>query len=270
MNNESVSDDTEKELPETTNTNTKKSTQGSPDETTNCLCKYCDKTFDSIKKLRKHECPYLKNCPTKNFLCRICNKELSKKSFQYHMSTHNSQESLECNVCKKQFKNERLLTLHLTIHSLNKPHPCEHCPARFLTKQQLVRHMAKHGIPPPLYKCDFCNKTFSYKHYLTLHLNMHSGNSFKCEKCEKAFERKDYLKEHYLTAHSNQKNFICEHCNKSFALKKYLRRHKTIHATDNKDDYVCQVCKKFLSGQKQLENHLMLHTGESNYLEKLI
>lgn len=229
-------------------------------------CKYCDSLFESAKKLKKHDCPYLINGSSKDFLCRFCNKSLSKKSFQYHMSTHNSPEdSIGCEVCQKKFKNSRLLSLHSTIHSGKKPHKCEHCEDKsFLTKQQLVRHMAIHGIPAPLYNCDLCSKTFSYKHYLTLHLNMHSGNPiFKCKDCKRAFERKDYLKEHYMTAHSDQKNYSCEICMKSFKLKKYLKRHQTIHETGNRNVFICHICMKSLSGQKQLENHLMLHTGKT-------
>lgn len=243
-------------------------------------CKYCDVIYKTLKKLKKHNCPFQVISNPNVYVCKFCNKQLSKKSFDYHKSTHSSSEiKVICDYCNKEFNNLRLLSLHQTVHTgLNlkslsiftklhniflgtKPYKCEHCEYSALTRQQLVRHMASHGVPAPTYNCQICQKEFSYKHYLTLHERMHNNTSFQCNLCNRHFERKDYLKEHYITAHADgQKNFKCNVCQKEFALNKYLKRHLTIHEEKSKT-YECNICGKLLSHKKQLENHVMVHTN---------
>lgn len=68
-------------------------------------CKYCENYFKTKEMLRKHfdNCKYLQ-CDKRNYICRICNKELSKKTFSNHLH-----ESLECQYCFKSFVNPRNL-----------------------------------------------------------------------------------------------------------------------------------------------------------------
>lgn len=70
-------------------------------------CKYCDTVFSSKNEQTEHECKYL-NCNPKNFICRICGKELSKKTFSNHLH-----ETLDCQYCGKQFVNPRNMKAHI-------------------------------------------------------------------------------------------------------------------------------------------------------------
>lgn len=47
-------------------------------------CKYCDTQFSLRRELIAHMCKLLK-CNLKNFICRFCKKEISKKNFSEHM-----------------------------------------------------------------------------------------------------------------------------------------------------------------------------------------
>lgn len=74
-------------------------------------CKYCDTIFKSKDTLKMHFCQYLQ-CDPKNFICRVCGKELSKKTFSNHLH-----ETLSCQYCGKDFVNPRNLKVHLqTFH----------------------------------------------------------------------------------------------------------------------------------------------------------
>lgn len=78
-------------------------------------CKYCDTVFVSRESLKMHLCKYL-CCDPKNFICRICNKELSKKTFSNHLH-----ETLDCQYCGKKFVNPRNMKIHIkNIHSNEK------------------------------------------------------------------------------------------------------------------------------------------------------
>lgn len=70
-------------------------------------CKYCDTIFKSKDSLKMHVCVYLQ-CDPKNFICRICTKELSKKTFSNHLH-----ETLDCQYCGKVFVNPRNLKTHI-------------------------------------------------------------------------------------------------------------------------------------------------------------
>lgn len=70
-------------------------------------CKYCDTIFRSKDTLKMHVCKYL-DCHPKNFICRICKKELSKKTFSNHLH-----ETLDCQYCGKKFVNPRNMRMHI-------------------------------------------------------------------------------------------------------------------------------------------------------------
>ena len=70
-------------------------------------CKYCDSYFESREDKSLHSCEYLR-CDPKNFICRICNKELSKNTFSNHLH-----ETLDCPYCGKQFVNPRNMKAHI-------------------------------------------------------------------------------------------------------------------------------------------------------------
>lgn len=105
----------------TSTTKTKKTSKKSSDETSRksfwshkmrnlsgkIACKYCDTIFKSKEAQAEHSCKYLQ-CDPKNFICRICNKELSKKTFSNHLH-----ETLDCQYCNKKFVNPRNMKAHI-------------------------------------------------------------------------------------------------------------------------------------------------------------
>jgi hypothetical protein len=70
-------------------------------------CKYCDTIFKSKEAQAEHNCKYLQ-CDPRNFICRICDKELSKKTFSNHLH-----ETLDCQYCNKKFVNPRNMKAHI-------------------------------------------------------------------------------------------------------------------------------------------------------------
>lgn len=78
-------------------------------------CKYCDTIFRSKESFKMHSCVYLQ-CNPRNFICRICNKELSKKTFSNHLH-----ETTDCQYCGKSFVNPRNLKTHVkSMHKYEK------------------------------------------------------------------------------------------------------------------------------------------------------
>lgn len=70
-------------------------------------CRYCDSIFTDRKERDAHDCKYLK-CDPKNFICRFCGKELSRKTFSNHVH-----ESAACQYCGKKVLNPRQMKKHI-------------------------------------------------------------------------------------------------------------------------------------------------------------
>lgn len=95
--------------------------------------------------------------------------------------------------------------------------------------------------------------TFRYRQGLRLHSKLHQPNYVQpqrkhlCKLCNKCFSRRRVLLMHIKT-HDNvgpQNKYMCTICSKSVASKAYLTVHQRKH-TDEKP-YVCNVVAKALS-----------------------
>ena len=74
------------------------------------------------------------------------------------------------------------------------------------------------------YKCNFCEKSYSYaslKYHINAIHESHKANVNKCEYCGKSFTIAGSLKKHIYTVHEGHKDYKCESCGKSFNCVQY-------------------------------------------------
>jgi KRAB domain-containing zinc finger protein len=83
--------------------------------------------------------------------------------------------------------------------------------------------------------------------------------SNKCEICNKSFSRKDYLKVHIETVHEKKKRFECDICNKCFSYSCHLNHHtKSVHQKIK--PHACELCNKRFTLLGNLTVHIkMVH-----------
>jgi len=142
---------------------------------------------------------------------------------------------------------------------------CKFCDLKFASNQ--LRNKHENLMHNKRFPCDQCNKVFSEKTRLMIHLRIHSGEKpFVCESCGVSFSQRDNLRLHKEFKHPSlgqqEKKFSCDICSASFLTKSNLSRHSMSH-TDLKC-YVCETCGKGFKDPGALKQHNFSH-GAPDY-----
>ena len=110
---------------------------------------------------------------------------------------------LPCKDCGKPYETHGGMTYH--VNSVHKQirYACHLCERSFSHKGTLRMHLEeKHGKEEMKHVCKDCGNVFGSKHRLLSHIARHHGEAtFKCQVCEKQFAMKTSLNIHTKTVH---------------------------------------------------------------------
>jgi KRAB domain-containing zinc finger protein len=212
-------------------------------------CEQCDQVFTSVTELNLHRS-------------------------LIHQSTRQSEQAKDsgprkwkykCSKCQQRFVYQEYLEYHVKyFHGVNpigktftnnqciKVYKCLVCQHELTNFSHLMNHISsKHTNSRP-FKCEVCLKCFPSNCTLSMHKQIHSGQTWNCDICSAKFTMKCYLKQHTLKVHSRSAQ--CKICGKIFKSGIYLSRHMSnIHATEK--PFVCSLCHKKFSKQYCLNAH---------------
>lgn len=172
-----------------------------------------------------------------------------------------AKNDLQCKKCYKIFARKSYLRGHSCSKDLeinNKALKCKFCNKRYSHKINLKLHLKLHNNPKQ-FQCHICLKYLSSSSSLKVHVKTHtSEKAFKCDHCPLAFNQKVHLNDHILSHHTNMRPFSCHLCNKTYVSKSVLKKHLKKHLGLYK--HSCEVCGKLFFERSALKKHMRTHT----------
>ncbi|XP_075538286.1 uncharacterized protein LOC142572805 [Dermacentor variabilis] len=212
-------------------------------------------------------------------------------------------ESVQCPLCKKDFKNSRTLKEHIKRHPRSVRHVCELCGEGITTNVALIKHLNRHNKEAARkYQCLFCSKCFQTTFSVSRHMkNIHLfDHEHGCELCPHKFatvkEKADHMAKAHVVAmpkgkrvhkctdcnfeteslgrferhrasHTGVYPYECSECPRRFAAKEELSRH--VHIIHPKGQQNCPQCPRLFQDQLEFDTHLQLHQdGQSHPCEE--
>ena len=145
----------------------------------------------------------------------------------------------------------------LKINNAN--YQCNECNKTYSRKDKLNVHVKSihNGVT---FNCNKCGKKLSSKHHIRRHEHLvHDGVKFNCEKCEKNFGEKGKLKIHIKKIHDGIK-FNCNQCEQKFSEKRHLNYH--VNSAHLGIKFSCSLCEKKFKDKQNLKSHVLyVHAG---------
>lgn len=215
------------------------------------ICEYCNVGFSQKCDLRRHTMIHTGERP---WPCDICDKRFQRKTdLAKHMRTHTGEKPYACEFCDKRVSDKSQLNVHRRLHTGDRPYQCMKCGKRCITSSELSRHRAVHCSDK--YQCKLCQKVFTIKECLGMHMKLHyrsRGRPFKCEKCAIGFDKKDALDIHHCVD-PTLNVYVCSECYEKFTDEMLYADHIKTH---DLGVLACNVCTLIFPDKHSLETHL--------------
>ncbi|SPP84821.1 blast:Zinc finger protein 782 [Drosophila guanche] len=221
------------------------------------------------------------------YCCQLCSFKtpIYSRLVNTHAKIHSEERNYKCEQCGKGFKNTKQLKNHRRLHrtqglgmgkgtlpdqaTADSPptailHRCGDCGAAFKQRKTLREHLCKERNEQP--QCSLCQRVFSSKSSLKLHLRSHQANKrFQCDTCEYEASDHNAFRRH-LATHRDRKRYACPHCDfraiQSTAFRIHLQKR---HPEQELSSiiYKCDQCSFSSINQGLLLVHQAKHEHEA-------
>lgn len=204
-------------------------------------CGHCTRTFDDNEGCRLHQMIF----HVKTLRCPIEYREFNgNQAFSIHLKNNHPELfgndiKFKCSVCKMEFESLYTKLSHMKTCD-KKTFACTHCDKKFSQKCYLTMHLRRVTGQTSV-TCEICEKVCRDKGDFAIHMRSHSNvKPFKCSICPKAYKTSSARAAH-LETHM-EKGFTCTFCKTLFNSRRTLTKHvKTKHyidVTENRDGVI--------------------------------
>ncbi|OWF52563.1 oocyte zinc finger protein XlCOF29-like [Mizuhopecten yessoensis] len=165
----------------------------------NFTCPKCDKVFNRLRYLRKHQIVHRTD---QKFLCDECGKAFKTRAYlNQHRKIH-KKEAYNCNQCDFTSSINTVIHEHRQIHNKGCV-LCDVCGTAYFDKSTLAKHKSVHDMSRP-FPCTYPGCTWRFRNEVMCraHIRNHTTKGkFKCTICGYVFRHKHHLQRHEEKMH---------------------------------------------------------------------
>nr|CAI5819638.1 unnamed protein product [Callosobruchus analis] len=194
-----------------------------------------------------------------------------------HPDTASNPNTNRCIHCSRTFKSTQSLDDHIVKRHpdfmasvSSKVHECTKCTYKTVSTSLLRRHMVNHRNRE-IYRCIYCNKTFTRKpslddHIVKIHPDFVTSVSSKvheCTECTYKTVSTSLLRRHNTVNHpdaaGNRITNRCTYCKKTFAHDHKIKRHHDFITSVSSKVHGCTECTYKTVSTSELRRHMVNH-----------